>query len=68
MWAVQGRIEKCIQNVRKPEGKKPLERLGHRGEDNIKMELKQGVDWIHLAQERNQWWALVDVAMKLRVS
>jgi hypothetical protein len=30
--------------------------------DEIKMDLKQldweGVDWIHLAQDRDQWWLL----------
>jgi hypothetical protein len=31
--------------------------------DNIKMDLREigleGVDWIHMAQNRDQWWALV---------
>jgi hypothetical protein len=27
----------------------------------------EGVDWIHLAQGRNQWWALVNTGMNLRV-
>jgi hypothetical protein len=35
--------------------------------DNIKMYLKdircEGMDWIHLAQDRNQWWVLVDMLM-----
>jgi hypothetical protein len=39
--------------VGKPEGKRPLRRLRHRWEDNIKMDLKEtgleAVDWIHLA-------------------
>jgi hypothetical protein len=26
-----------------------------------------GVDWIHLCQDRNQWRAVVNTAMKLRV-
>jgi hypothetical protein len=33
--------------VGKPEGKRPLERLGHRWEDNIKMDLS-GVVWTGL--------------------
>jgi len=45
--------------VRKPEGKRPLGRPRHRGEDNIIMNLRnirwEGVDWIHLAQDRDQW-------------
>jgi hypothetical protein len=35
MWAVQGRIEKCIQNVRKPEGKRSFTRPRYRQEDKI---------------------------------
>jgi hypothetical protein len=31
-------------------------------EDNIKMDLREigleGVDWIHLAEDRDQWWTL----------
>jgi hypothetical protein len=39
--------------LKKPEGKRPLERHGHRWEDNIRMVLKEVwsavVVWIHLA-------------------
>jgi hypothetical protein len=39
--------------------------------DNIKMDLREigwvGVDWIDLAQGRDQWRALVNTAMKLGV-
>jgi hypothetical protein len=42
----------------KPERKKPLRRPRHRWEDSIKMDLWEidfgGVDWIHLAQDRDQ--------------
>jgi hypothetical protein len=42
--------------VRKPEGKRPLGRPGHRRDFNIKMELREvsceNVDWIHLVQDR----------------
>jgi len=27
----------------------------------------EGLDWIHLAQDRDQWWALVNTLMNLRV-
>jgi hypothetical protein len=27
----------------------------------------EGVDWIHLAQDRDQWQAVVNTVMKLRV-
>jgi hypothetical protein len=55
--------------VGKPEGKRPLERPTW--EDNIKMDLREigwgGMDWIDLAQDRDQWRALVNTVMKLRV-
>jgi hypothetical protein len=39
--------------------------------DNIKMDLRKigcgGIDWIDLAQDRNQWRALVDTVKNLRV-
>jgi hypothetical protein len=57
--------------VRKPEGKRQLGRHRHRWEDNIRMDLREigweGVDWMHLAQDRDQWRALMDTVMKLRV-
>jgi hypothetical protein len=44
--------------VEKPEKKKPLGRLKHRWEDNIKMDLKEigwvNMDWIYLVQDRGQ--------------
>jgi hypothetical protein len=57
--------------VGKPEGKRPLGRLRHRWEDNIKTDLREigwgGMDWIDLAQDRDQWRALVNMVMNLRV-
>jgi hypothetical protein len=57
--------------VGKPEGKRPLGRSRRRWEDNIKMDLREigwgGTDWIHLAQNRDQWRALVKTATNLRV-
>jgi hypothetical protein len=54
----------------KPEGKRPLGRHRHRWEDNIKMNQEVGcgvMDWIELAQDRDRWWALVNVVMNLRL-
>jgi hypothetical protein len=55
--------------VGKPKGKRPLVRPRHRWEDGIKMDLMEigwGV-WIHLAQDRNRWRALVNAVMNLWV-
>jgi hypothetical protein len=27
----------------------------------------EGVDWIHLAQDKDQWWAFVNTLMNLQV-
>ena len=57
--------------VGKPEGKRPLGRPRCRWEDNIRMDLQEvgcgGMDWIELAQDRDRWWAVVNVVMNLRV-
>jgi hypothetical protein len=57
--------------VGKPEGKRSLGRPRRRWVDNIKMDLGEigwdGVDWIELAQDRDQWRALVNTVMNLRV-
>jgi hypothetical protein len=51
----------------KPERKRPLWRPRNRWEENIKMNHKEvgcgGMDWIKLAQDRDRWWALVNVLM-----
>jgi hypothetical protein len=37
----------------------------------MKMHLREkgweGVDWIHLTQDRDWWWALVNIVMNLQV-
>jgi hypothetical protein len=57
--------------VGKPEGKKPPERPRRRWQDNMKMDLQEvgsgGMDWIELVQDMDNWWALVDTVMNLRV-
>jgi hypothetical protein len=56
--------------VGKPEGKRPLGRHMCRWED-IRPYLREtgweGVDWIHLAQDKDEWQALVNTVMNLRV-
>jgi hypothetical protein len=57
--------------VVKPEGKIPLGRPRRRWVDNIKMDLREigwdGVDWVDMPQDRDQWRALVDMALNFRV-
>jgi hypothetical protein len=57
--------------VGKPEGKRPLGRPRHRWVNDIKMDLRKiewdGMDWIDLVQDRDQWRAVVSTGMKLRV-
>jgi hypothetical protein len=54
--------------VGRPEGKRPLGRPSRRGEDNIKMDLREtvidGTNWIQLAHDRVQWRAFVSTVMK----
>jgi uncharacterized protein with von Willebrand factor type A (vWA) domain len=56
--------------VRKPEDKRPLGRPRRRRED-IRMDVRkigrEGVDWIRLAQDRDQWRAPVNTVMNRRV-
>jgi hypothetical protein len=57
--------------VGKPEGKRPLVQAKCWWEGSIKVDLKEigreGVDWMHLAQDINRWWAVVNIIMKLWV-
>jgi hypothetical protein len=57
--------------VAKPEGKRPLGRPRRRWVDNIKMDLREigwdGVDWIDITQDRDQWRALVNTVLNLWV-
>jgi hypothetical protein len=60
-----------VYQKRMPEGKRPLGRPRRRWVDNNKMDLRErrwdGIDWIDLAQDRDQWRALVNTVMNLRV-
>jgi hypothetical protein len=55
------------------ENLKGRDHLRHRWENNIKMDLgtiRYGrccVDWIHLAQDRGKWQALINMVMNFQV-
>jgi hypothetical protein len=57
----------CRILVGKPEGKRPR----HRRVDNIKIDLREigwdGMDWIDLAQDRDQWRAIVNTLINFWV-
>jgi hypothetical protein len=70
--STHGRNEKCVQNfVAKPEWRRTLGRPKRRWEENIRKDLREveweGADWLNLAQYRDQWRAVVNMVMKLRV-
>jgi hypothetical protein len=52
-------------------GKRPVGRPRRRWVDNIKIDLREtgwdGMDWIDLAEDRDQWRALVNMVMNLLV-
>jgi hypothetical protein len=64
---MQHEWERSEMHIGKPEGKRPLGRPRRRWVDNIKLDLKgigcDGMDWIYLAQDRDQWRALVNTVM-----
>jgi len=59
--------------VGKPETERPLGRPTYRWEYIIiiRIDLRETgyeyVDWLHLAQDRDQWWALVNTVMNFWV-
>jgi hypothetical protein len=64
-----GKRNACRILVGQPEGKIPLRSPKCRWVDNIKMDHREiglgGMDWIDLAQDRDQWRALVSAVMNL---
>jgi hypothetical protein len=57
--------------VGKPEGKRPLGRPRRRWVHYVKMDLREigwdGMDWIDLAQDKDQWRAVVNTVMNFLV-
>jgi hypothetical protein len=57
--------------VPKHEGKMLLGRSRNRWEGKIRMDLREigweGVDWLHVAQNRDQWRAVVNTVMNFRI-
>ena len=57
----------CGILVQKPEGNRPLWRMRNRWEDNIKIGLKemveQGMDWMYLSHDMDNWWAAVNLVI-----
>jgi hypothetical protein len=58
---------KCVPEILP----KPLGRTRCRWVDNIKMDLQElgwgDTDWTELAQDKDRWWAPVNVVMNLQV-
>jgi hypothetical protein len=56
---------------RNPEGKRPLGRPRRKWEDNVGTDLEDmgwdSMDWIDLAEDRDQWHAIVNTVMNIRL-
>jgi len=57
--------------VGKPEGKRQVGRPRRRWEENGRLNLtetgREGVVWIHVPQDADQWQALVNTVMNFRI-
>jgi hypothetical protein len=56
-------------DVQGPAGKMHTKFLSEYLKESVKADLKQagceGMDWIHLAEDRDHWWAVVNTVIKL---
>jgi hypothetical protein len=72
-YSTQRGDEKFIQFffIGKHEGKRPVERLRCRWEDNIRMDLREigwgGMNQINLLQDRDQWLVVVSMIMNFQI-
>jgi hypothetical protein len=68
---IRAKRNACRIVVGKREGTRSLGRPRRRWVENVKMDLREigwgGMDWIDLAQDRDQWRALVNTVMNIRV-
>jgi hypothetical protein len=68
-YSMHGDIRNAYILVGKSEGNRLLRRPRCRWDDNIRMDLREiwweGVDWMHLAEDRDQRQALVNTVMNL---
>jgi hypothetical protein len=66
-----GELRNAYRRVQKPERKRPLGRSRRGWEGNFRMDIRvtgwEDADWMHLAQDRDSWWALVNTIMYFRV-
>jgi hypothetical protein len=57
--------------IGKPERERQIGRPRRRWEDDIRMDLREReweiVDWMHLSQDRDHWWAVVNTVKNPRV-
>jgi hypothetical protein len=62
----------CRILVGNPQGKRPLGIPRRKWLENIEIDLREigwdDMDWIDLAQDRDQWMALMNTVLNLRVS
>jgi hypothetical protein len=61
--AHMGEMRNAYIFIGESERKRPSRRHRHRKEDKIRMDLREigwkSVNWMHVAQDRDKWWALV---------
>jgi hypothetical protein len=71
LWSTYGEKRDAYRIlVGRSEGRRPLGRPRRRWEDNIKtylQDVRWGMDWIELGQDRDRWRALVNAVTNLRV-